>query len=159
MNKSELIAKIRAKLEEDLKALRAAALETYAAATGEESRPENEYDTRALEASYLAGAQGKRVSEIESNLTVLKFIEAKNFSDNTPIGNTALVSLDQDGKKLMVFLIPISGGVTVQFQSQTIQIISPHSPLGEALLGLKVGDFAVVDKGSQSLEYEILKVE
>ena len=60
INKSSLVDHIKKQLTEDFEILKAAALATYEDATHEESKPENEYDTRGLEASYLAGAQGKR---------------------------------------------------------------------------------------------------
>lgn len=159
MDKKKLVAEICKQLEKDLVALKAAAMETYAAATGAESRPENEYDTRALEASYLAGAQAQRVLDIEASLNVYKILEIKQFTDKTPIATTALVELDLDGKKSFVFLVPTRGGNNINFESKSIQVISPQSPLGEALIGLKVGDVAIVEKGDQTFEYEILSAK
>lgn len=158
MDKKLLVQKIVAKLEEELLVLRAAAQQTYEAATGEESQPENQYDTRALEASYLAGAQSKRVAETEEALMIYKFLEIRNFTDHTPIGPTALVELDMDGRKSRVFVTPAAGGMTVSFEGQTLQVLTPKSPLGEALVGLKTGDFATIDKDQRTLEYEILSV-
>jgi len=158
MNKQKLVQQIIAQLESDLLTLKSAAQASYEAATGEESRPENEYDTRALEASYLAGAQAKRVSEVESLLTVLKYLEIKSFNAHSPIGASALVDLDNVGKKLCVFLIPAKGSITINFESKSIQVITIQSPLGEALVGLKVGDFAIVDRPQETLEYEVLGV-
>lgn len=138
--------------------LKQAALETYAAATGEESQPENEYDTRALEASYLAGAQAKRVLDIEAQLTVYKFFAVRDFTSDSGIGPSAVVGLDLDGKKSLVFLVPTSGGLNIEFDGKMIQVLSAKSPLGEALLGLHVGDFANVDRADRTLEYEIVSV-
>lgn len=158
MDKKKLVQAIISQLETDLVALKAAAMETYAAATGEESQPENQYDTRALEASYLAGAQSQRVAEVEETLIAYKLLEVRPFDDQTPIGPTALVDVDLDGKKSLAFITPASGGMVLKFEGQTIQVLTPKSPLGEALVGLKTGDFAVVDKADRTLEYEILKV-
>lgn len=158
MNKMILINDIVEKLEEELKAAKSAALQTYEAATGEESRPENEYDTRALEASYLAGAQSKRVAEIEEALSVYKHLEPKSYRPSDPIGPCALIELDFEGKKSLVFLTPASGGLIVQSQGKTVQVLTPKSPLGEALLTLHMGDIAVVEKGAKALEYEILSI-
>ena len=103
MDKKILVEMIAAKLEAELKSAKEAAMETYAAATGEESRPENEYDTRALEASYLAGAQAQRAREIEEALIMYKFLELKIFKEGTPIGPTALIELELNGKVSTVF--------------------------------------------------------
>lgn len=158
IDKKKLIEEICHQLEKDLEVLKAAALATYEAATGEESKAENEYDTRGLEASYLAGAQAKRVNEIEEQLTIYKYLEVKDFNESTPIGATALIEADLDGKKVVLFMMPKGGGLSLTFQGQKIQVVTPTSPLGEALVGLKVGEVAIVETGAMTKEYEILSV-
>ncbi len=157
--KRRLIDAICAQLEKDLVALKAAAMQTYAAATGEESRPENEYDTRALEASYLAGAQASRVLDTEASLVSMKLLELRDFDSLTPIASSALVHLEVKNKKIDVFVVPAKGGMTLPFESRLIQVITLQSPLGESLLGLKVGDVATVEREKEVLEYEVLSVE
>lgn len=159
MNKKQLVEQIIVMLEKEIGALKAAALETYAAATGEESKPENKYDTFALEASYLAGAQAKRVVDIENSLAVYKTLEIKAFTEKSRIESTAVVEVDLDGKTLHVFIVPAKGSLTLNFEGVHIQVITPQSPLGEALLGLRVGDVAKVDKGARQLEYEIVSLQ
>lgn len=159
MNKQNLVKSICEKLEADLLILQDAARATYDAATNEESKPENEYDTRALEASYLAGAQAKRVGEIEELLFVFKNLEIKSFKNTDAILSTALVEVESDDKKSFVFLMSKGGGIQLHIESMFVQIITPHSPLGEALLGLKVGDVAVVESAKKILEYEILSIQ
>lgn len=159
MNKKALVQQIIRQLEQDLGVLKAAALETYAAATGDESKPENKYDTRALEASYLAGAQAKRVLDIEASLNIYRVLEIKQFNEKSRIESTALVEVDLDGRSLHVFIAPARGSLTLNFEGIAVQVITPQSPLGEALLGLRVGDVAKVDKANRQLEYEIVAVE
>ncbi len=137
----------------------AAAQSTYEAATGEESRPENEYDTRALEASYLAGAQAKRVSDLDEQLAMCKNLNLRSFDAKSPIASTAFLELELDGHKSHVFLLPKIGGLFVTYQGVQIQVITPVSPLGEALIGLKQGDAAVVEVGSGTKEYEIISIQ
>lgn len=157
-DKQKLVEHLRAHLEKDRASLMAAAQATYEAATGDESRPENQYDTRALEASYLAGAQAKRVSDIDEQLSLLKTLELKKFTAKTPLSATALARLEHDDSEIYVFLLPKGGGLHVKFEGQDIQIVTPSSPLGEALLDLKQGDTAVVEVGADTKEYEILEV-
>jgi hypothetical protein len=156
--KRKLLELIRAHLEKEMVEAKSAAIETYEAATGEESQPENEYDTRALEASYLAGAQAKRVLELEKSLYIFNHLELAEYDEHSPIGPTALVELELKGKLIRVFFVPDGGGLVLQYEGHSVQVLTPKSPLGEALLGLKVGDIAVVEKGSQTLEYEIVSV-
>ncbi|HWU44008.1 MAG TPA: GreA/GreB family elongation factor [Bdellovibrio sp.] len=159
MDKAKLIEHIREQLTKDLAVLKAAARATAEAATHEESKPENEYDTRGLEASYLAGAQSKRIVETEELLVLYKHVELKNFSTSDVISSTALVEVELNDKKNFFFILPKGGGINVDFAGKRIQVVTPNSPLGEALLGLKVGQVAIVERGDQVLEYEILSLQ
>lgn len=158
MDKKALVEKIIEKLEAERTALASAARSTYEAATHEESEAEDQYDTRGLEASYLAGAQAKRVAELEQFILMLRFLDVKNFGEDTPISSTALVELDHEGKISWCFLLPSGGGMTLDFDGIQIQIITPKSPLGEALMTRKAGDVALVDTGRETREYEIVSV-
>src|SRR4051812_31278987 len=59
MTKEELVKAIIAKLNHNLGILERAARAAHAEATHESSKAENKYDTRGLEASYLAGGQSR----------------------------------------------------------------------------------------------------
>lgn len=158
IDKVKLVEQIKSQLEKDFQTLKAAALATYEDATHEESKPENEYDTRGLEASYLAGAQGKRLAEIEEIFAIYKFLQIKKFTDKDQIQLSALVEVEQNTKISYIFIVPKGGGMTVQFEGYSIQVVASTSPLGESLLGLKVGDAAIVVSGARELEYDIIDV-
>lgn len=158
MDKKALIETIRIQLENDKAVVVQAAKATYEAATHEESKPENEYDTRGLEASYLAGAQAKRIAEIDELLVICKHITLKDFGPEDKINSSALVEVEHNEKSANFFILPKGGGVSVKFEGRTIQVITPTSPLGEALQGLKKGDVAIVEMGEQIREYEIINV-
>jgi len=159
VNKQVLIQKIVVHLEKELVALKDAAIATYEAATNEESKPENEYDTRGLEASYLAGAQAKRVGDIEELIFIYKDLQVRSFSADEAIASTALVEVSLNGKRSQVFIMSKGGGTVLNVEGMAVQILTPSSPLGEALLGLKVGDTAVVETGDKTREYEILSIQ
>lgn len=158
MDKKKLVEAFINQLQHDLKIIKEAQAATYEAATHEESKPENEYDTRGLEASYLVSAQMKRITEIEETLLVLRHLELKNFGEKDKINSSALVEVEHNNKHNYFFIMVKGGGVSVPFEGKTIQVITPSSPLGEALLDLRKGDVAVVEKGAQVTEYEILNV-
>jgi hypothetical protein len=158
MDKKALVAKILAKAEGERAALAEAARNTYEAATHEESEAEDQYDTRGLEASYLAGAQAKRVGELEQFILFLRFLEPKNFAKTEPISSSALVELDYEGKAVWAFMLPQGGGMAVEFEGHHVQVVTPKSPLGEAIVGRNAGDLALVDTGKETREYEIISV-
>ncbi len=159
MDKKKLLAHIRAELEKDLLVLKESERATREAATHEENKPENEYDTRALEASYLAGAQSKRITDTEELLVLFKHAAPKSFTDKDPISATALIETELNGKSSYFFVMAKGGGVNVTFEGKKIQVITPSSPLGEALLGLKVGDTALLEQGDKTLEYDIISIQ
>jgi len=117
------------------------------AATHEEAKPENDKDTRALEASYLAAGQAARVAELELAAKVLAGLELKDFGPETPIQAGAVVTVeDDDGARSTYFVAPHGGGVKLEAAGAgaaalgPIQVITPQSPLGQALLGRTQGD-------------------
>lgn len=158
MDKKKLIETIRAQLEKDVTSLKESVKATIDAATNEESKAENEYDTRGLEASYLARGQAKRIAEIEELLLLLKHLVIKDFKDNDPISSSALVEVEHNDKVSLFLILAKGGGVNVQFEGRNIQVVTPNSPLGEALLDQRVGGVAVVESGPQVREYEILNI-
>ena len=158
MDKRKLIQAFIVQLENDLLALKAAAQATYEAATHEENKPENEYDTRGLEASYLAGAQAKRAGEIDEVLSLFHHLPCKDFAPLEPISATALVEVETRGKKSFLFLMPKGGGVSLRFEGTPVQVVTPNSLLGEGLLGLRKGETAEIEIGEELKTYEILGV-
>ena len=158
MDKQKLIETVCLQLEKDLSTLKDAARATHEAATSEESKPENQYDTRAIEASYLAEAQAKRVLEIEEQLGIFKSISLKEFAPHDSIAPLALVETTCNGKRSFILLMMKGGGLSFRFESQSVLTITPHSPLGEALIGLKAGDIAEVENGDHVHEYKIISV-
>lgn len=158
MNKKELVESFISALEQELIVLKEAARQTAEAATHEESKPENEYDTRALEASYLAGAQSKRVVEIMEVLTLFKTLPFRAFAPTEKVQSTALVEVSLDGKPTRLLMMPKGGGVNLRLPDGPIQIVTPHSALGETLLGMKVGDVAEFEVGPHVRECEVLAI-
>jgi hypothetical protein len=140
MDKAKIRSLLEAQLVADVAMLTQSALAAKQAATHSESKAEDQYDTRGLEASYLAGAQAKRVGELEAFLGQLRHWDFRPFSATTPIASTALVELRGEEKTLFCLLLPEGGGRSLDYEGKTIQITTPQSPLGEVLLGRKQGD-------------------
>ena len=146
-------------LERELEALRESAEKTRRAATHEESRPENDKDTRGLEASYLARGQAQRVEETEEALTRLRFMPLKDFTSETRIDLSALVTLELDGEPRTYFLVPAGGGREFEIDGTRVQLLSPATPVGRALTQRYIGDSFELRIAGKLREYEILDVE
>jgi transcription elongation GreA/GreB family factor len=158
MNKRKLLDQFASVISADLALLTQAALVAREAAIHEESKAEDQYDTRGLEASYLAGAQSKRVLELEELLDLYRHIDVGVFDKSTPVASTAVIELETEGKSQFYFLMPKGGGMSVTFESKLIQVVTPQSPMGSALLGHKVGDQIEVEIQKKARDYDIVGV-
>jgi len=159
MDKQQLVRCIINLLSQEAENLAKAARTTHADATNSESKAENKYDTRGLEASYLAGAQAKMASASMQNLASYKTLELKEFTNKSRIALTAFIKLESDdGSCSFYFLGPKGGGTEVEYQGMKVLLITPFSPLGEKLIGREVGDCVKVQSGDSKKEYEIISI-
>jgi transcription elongation GreA/GreB family factor len=139
--KRALVDLLLAKLEEELATMRRAAKDAREAATHEEAKPENDKDTRALEASYLAGAQAARVRDLEGAIKAISGMALLDLEGGKLIQASAFVTLeDDDEARTTFFVAPFGGGTTLSVDHVTAQVVTPQSPLGQALLGRTQGD-------------------
>ena len=141
MIKEKIIQEIIRKLSADLSVFSDASKAAHEAATHSECLPDNKYDTTALEASYIAQGQANRAQEIRIALESYRMLTLHSFDGDTPIRLTALVELEgEDGQVRRFFLGPQGGGMKIADGDGEIIVITPGSPLGRNLLGLRSGD-------------------
>ena len=159
MNKHAIIQKITAQLVAELEVYFRAAQFSRAEATHESNKAENKYDTRGLEASYLARGQSKRAAELEAAIAEFEKLGAKKFAAGEAIAVGALVELEHAGETSIYFVGPRAGGTEVLHDRKEILVITPQSPLGEQLLGKKAGDQPQLNFGGAKQAAKILKVE
>ena len=157
MNKTRIQTLIVEKLQADLVIAQNALKASHEAATHAESKAENKYDTRGLEAAYLADGQRRRVHEIETALTSYRNLPVRAQLDET-IKLGALVSLEQAGVSRWVFLGPDAAGLRVIDEGVNVLVTSPRSPLGQALLGRCDGDEVEVLVDGRRQTYEVIAV-
>src|SRR5437763_11452626 len=128
MTKARLIKQIVASLSESLGVLERAARASHAEATHESSRAESKYDTRGLEAAYLAGGQTRQAKEILDAISLYDSLVLKKFASDDPIDLTALVELEMDGARSYYFIGPKSGGLEIDYQRKEVMVITPQPP-------------------------------
>lgn len=159
MDKNNLISQIISLLEIEANNLTKAAITAHADATGEESKSENKYDTRGLEASYLAEAQANMVAGLKKDISVYKKLELQDFTHNKSIRLTALIELEsEDDVSSFYFLGPNSGGLQLELEDQKVLVITPNSPLGGKLIGLDVGDSVEIKTNNVKKYYEVVSI-
>ena len=159
MNKRAIIKKIVAKLVSELEVYFRAAEYARAEATHEQNKAENKYDTRGLEASYLARGQSRQAADIEKAIVEFEKLDGRTFASGEGIALGALVELEHGGEKSYYFLGPRAGGTEVIHDRKEILVITPQSPLGEQLMGRKQGEQPQLNFGGAKQAASIVSVE
>jgi transcription elongation GreA/GreB family factor len=140
IDKTRVLNVLRQRLEQDIAVAAEAQRRTQSGATHEESKPENDKDTRAIESSYLARGQAQRVVELTHHLATATALEPRTFGPETPIAVTACVTLNDGERTSSYFLSPVGGGLTLDVDGTKVHVLTPASPLGRALLGQTLGN-------------------
>ena len=142
MDKSSLLRLIIAHLDAELARYASSARAAHEEATHEQSKAENKYDTRGLEASYLARGQSRQAQETLEAREEFARMQPRTFSEDAPIDLGALVelTLEPAGETARYFICPRAGGTEVEYEGQTLLVITPQSPLGRLLVGRKAGE-------------------
>ena len=156
MDKRSVILKIIESLQSELETYIRAAKSSHAEATAEENRAENKYDTRGLEASYLAAGQANKVSELESAITAFK--DLLNQPTHKAIEVGSLIELNQEGFTDFYFIGPTAGGTEVKVEGTEIFVITPESPLGNQLISLKPGQKSTLDLAGRKQKVQVKSV-
>jgi transcription elongation GreA/GreB family factor len=158
MNKTLLLKSIIDHLSLDLEILFSAAKSAHEASTHAENRPDNKYDTLALEASYVAQGQANRAEQLRTSIKIYRQLQL-NESEGAPVRISSLVTLqDEAGMTKVLFLGPLEGGLKVEQDGKEVVVITPVSPMGKELIGRSVGDNFEIDAGTTRMEYEIVEV-
>lgn len=158
MDKRSLLEAIAAHFEKEYNTVFKAALATYEAATHEENRAENKYDTRGLEASYLAESQSKRAQELKQAMQRYRDLKPVHFHEEDPIRQGALITLSSEKGEVAYFLGPVGGGTQITWGETTFTIITGASPLGRQLIDSEVGDVVTLHGAAAGRELEIIAV-
>lgn len=155
-----MLDKLIQQLEADLESLVQSALIAKEAATSEESKAENKYDTRGLEASYLAGAQAKRSEELKLSIIKLKRLHLRHYDSSSAVGLTAQVTVQiGEQEQKCFFILPVAGGVKLQLDKVIYYVITPESTVGSALMGKKLNDEFEIQIHNNKIEYEITGIQ
>ena len=135
--KHRLIQQITQNLHSKLEFLQRAAEETHADSTSDENKAEGKYDTRGIEAAYLAGAQAQKLQSFEAAVAKLDAMEAEDEPDSVLLGSLVVISSDQE--ELNYLLLPAGAGSEIKEQQESYLVISPSSPIGTEVLGKELG--------------------
>jgi hypothetical protein len=138
--KSDLIEAVISSLKREFESLMRASKESRGEASDGESRSEGKYDTRSTEANYLADGQAIQAEAAAAAAAAFKAMGARNFAAGDAIALGALVEVKMGGSPTHFLIGPGAGGHEIEVDGKEITVITPQSPLGKQLLGLRSGE-------------------
>ncbi len=101
-------------------------------------------------------SEAERRRELESLLVMYRFLPSREYAPHEPIIPSSLVTLQTGSAKTIALIVPRGGGLITTLSGLPLQVLTPQSPLGEALLGRKVGDRVPLEVRGQTREYVIV---
>ena len=174
VNKKQLLKQLLNHLKQEIDATLNAVNEAHALASHEQSKPENQYDTLALEAAYLAHGQSVRIAELQRQFMLLDHFELSDYSDDSRIVVGALVCIEnlvegvgrEENQQQWLWLLPVAGGILLKLEDCNnnesgnlgLRTITPEAPLAKKLLGSYVGDELVLNLGDKKKQFEVIEL-
>lgn len=168
MDKKDLLVQLIQHLQQEIDVTMNAVNEAHALASHEQSKPENQYDTLALEAAYLAHGQSERIAELQRQVMLLNHFDFLEYNDDSRIAVGALVCVEEldvevNNSDLQWFwLLPVAGGVLLSVGEIEIRTITAKAPLADKLLGSYVGDEILLNlslnSGHKKKQFEVIEL-
>lgn len=135
--KNHVISIVLASLKKSYSTLKKATAESDANSSSDESKSESKYDTRGVEASYLAEGQREVLNKQEIDLNKLEHLQGTDEPDRVLLGSLVVLAHDQGEENYLV--LPAGAGIEVEYEGQNYTVITPASPIGENILGVELG--------------------
>jgi transcription elongation GreA/GreB family factor len=159
VNKKELLIQLQQCLQKEVNSTLGAVNEAHSLATHEQSKPENQYDTLALEAAYLAHGQSERIIDLQRQMIVLNHFELTAFTEETRIGLGALVCIKEQHKPIQwLWLVPVAGGQVLTCCETEVRTITEKAPLAARLIGRYLGDEIEIVLGRKKKQFEVIEL-
>jgi len=140
VNKIAILTTIMDALRAEFDTLQSTSQKTRAAGNDAESKAEGKYDTRSTEDNYLADGLARQAQGAAQAGAAYKDFSPPRFGPDSRIDLGALVQLTFPDETHWFFLGPAGGGIEVIYEGLPITVLTPESPLGRQLMGLKIGD-------------------
>lgn len=141
--KDRLLELLRETLRGELEALEQTLMRTQDDADLEGKRPSCDPNDHTSEIATLALGLAGRVRDKRAVLSALTALELHDFEADDPIDVGALVTLEaleDPARRSHVFIAPRGGGMQAVLKGEKVRVVTPESPMGQALMGLYEGD-------------------
>jgi transcription elongation GreA/GreB family factor len=159
MNKHALKDALLAALDAEITAALSSASTAHATASDANNKPENKYDTLALEAAYLAHGQSERILELQQRRIQLARWPIPVIEQDEVIRLGACITLiADDDTERTVFIAPV-GGHQIESHGIKILVVSPDTPLAKVLIGKSLDDEAALTLSGRKQNWRIVAID
>jgi transcription elongation GreA/GreB family factor len=166
IKKQDVLTQLILQLQQQMAVAMSSAQAAYQGATDSESKSENKYDTRGLEASYLAHGQSKRVETLRSavnryqKLVQIAESQPPSTKTNEKIAQHDLVRLTNLAEQSIYFYIGFfGGGITLRIDDKEVKVITPEAPIAKQLVGQYLDDELTLSFGGTTQVWTIESIQ
>jgi len=123
-------------------------------------KAESKWDTRAIEAGYLASAQEARLKQLELELNLLRNIQNHIKIESVIIKAGSIVLLEANEEEKYYFVTQKTGGHKIKLADldSEINVVSLDSPIGKELSGLSAGDSFELKVNGKTHDCEVIEI-
>ena len=157
MDKPTLKAALLSRLDDDIEAALASSRSAQETASHEDNKPENQYDTLALEAAYLAHGQSERILRLQKERISLAKWPMPEKGEPVVRNGSLLKLTSEDDETRWLFITPV-GGYQLLAEGQKILVISQQTPLAKKLLGKEEGEALDLTFNGVTTEWELTEL-
>lgn len=159
-DKIQILSQIREKVAEELGYLKKSMDAAYEETTHTETKQEGKYDTRAIEAGYLAGAQSERYRIMSSHLAALErlIMAQKGPLESAGAGSVVILVSEEDDMVKRLVLIPNLGGYEAVVDDLVYTSITLDSAIGRVIYKKFEGDEVTLQIKGQKKQYILEKI-
>lgn len=158
MDKQFLVAQMTDQLRASARVAQTAMAEAVIEAREGATPAERREDSRvAQEQSGLARGHHARAERIEAELDELMAFRPAHFAATARIGLGAIVEVEDGNEGRTFFLAPVGAGMELTGPGGDgfLSVVTPHSPLGRAVTGRRVGDTIEIDSRGDTREWTV----
>jgi transcription elongation GreA/GreB family factor len=114
------------------------------------SNADKQRDTTGFEAAFLAHGYAMHCMDLSHHLEELRAMPVEDFKgQEVDVG--ALVEVEMEGETDSYLLLNCGGGTEVAVEGRRITVITPESPLGQALMGNLEAGFVTLPSGTEGI--------
>lgn len=97
-------------------------------------------------------------AELSRLQLMYRFLPIRELGAEDVVCPAALVELQFGAARAFYFIAPQGGGLITEVDGHPVQVLTPRSPIGEALMGRRVGDRVQVQTRGGVREYMVLSI-